>query len=79
MASSPRLTVLDGGRSPADSLDDIRHTIDVYAVPAVAELKRMADADDVDGVRALSYEMITLAGTLIAATRVPDALPASIL
>lgn len=78
MASSPRLTLVEGGRQPADSLDDIRHTIDVYAVPAVHELKRLADADDVDGVRALSYELLTLAGTLIAATRAPAALPASL-
>ena len=78
MASPPRLAALDGGRSPADSLDDIRHTIDVYAIPAVIELKRFADTDDVDGVRALSYELLTLAGTLIAASRPPAAKSASL-
>ncbi len=67
MGHDARLRVIDGGRSATDSLADIRAVIDEYVVPATAELKRLADDGDLDGIRALSYELLTLAGTIVSA------------
>jgi hypothetical protein len=67
MDAPNRLTPLPGGWSPADAIGDIRQVIDEHLVPATAELQRMADTGDTDGVRACSYELLVLAGTIIAA------------
>ena len=60
-----QLTVIPGGHD--DALREIRLVVDDYLAEAVTELTRAADRGDLDEVRVYAFEVLTIAGTIVAA------------
>ncbi len=51
----------------ADRGGDIKLVVHQYLEPAMSGLAEAADAEDFDAVRAYAYEIVVVAGTVVAA------------